>query len=127
MVPFPMTLNDPYPRFQGQELLCLDVLCAQLTCDLNHLDSKGNYSGTQNNTKLIHWPLMGWLLHLVQRGGDWAGPQPAQAPPRCTNVTAHTSTASVPTNHCIAVLFLCTISLAFHSLFGPRAASRLLN
>ena len=24
------------------------------------------------------------LLHLVQRGGDWAGPQPAQAPPRCT-------------------------------------------
>jgi len=27
---------------------------------------------------------MGGLLHLVQRGGDWAGPQPAQAPPRCT-------------------------------------------
>jgi len=26
----------------------------------------------------------GWLLHLVQRGGDWAGPQPTQAPPRCT-------------------------------------------
>ena len=23
-------------------------------------------------------------IHLVQRGGDWAGPQPAQAPPRCT-------------------------------------------
>jgi len=27
---------------------------------------------------------MGGLLHLVQRGGDWAGPQPAQALPRCT-------------------------------------------
>jgi len=26
---------------------------------------------------------MGGLLHLVQRGGDWAGPQSAQAPPRC--------------------------------------------
>ena len=26
--------------------------------------------------KLVHWPLMGRLLHLVQRGGDWAGPQP---------------------------------------------------
>jgi len=26
---------------------------------------------------------MGRLLHLVQRGGDWAGPQPGQAPPRC--------------------------------------------
>ena len=23
--------------------------------------------------KLVHWPLMGGLLHLVQRGGDWAG------------------------------------------------------
>ena len=22
------------------------------------------------------WPLMGGLLHLVQRGGDWAGSQP---------------------------------------------------
>jgi len=29
--------------------------------------------------KLVQWPLMGGLLHLVQRGGDWAGPQPAQA------------------------------------------------
>jgi len=26
---------------------------------------------------------MGGLLHLVQRGGDWAEPQPAQAPRRC--------------------------------------------
>jgi len=32
----------------------------------------------------VHWPFMGGLLHLVQRGGDWAGPQPAKAPPRCT-------------------------------------------
>ena len=23
---------------------------------------------------------MGGLLHLVQQGGDWVGPQPAQAP-----------------------------------------------
>jgi len=38
-----------------------------------------------NNTVIdIHWPLMGRLLHLLQRGGNWAGPQPAQAPPRCT-------------------------------------------
>jgi len=26
----------------------------------------------------------GGLLHLVERRGDWAGPQPTQAPPRCT-------------------------------------------
>jgi len=42
-----------------------------------------------NNMKLEHWPLMGgrWrLLHLVLRGGDRAGPQPAQAFPRCTKM-----------------------------------------
>ena len=44
----------------------------------------GNYSATSNNMNLIHWPLMGGVLHLVQRGGDWAGPQPAQAPTCCT-------------------------------------------
>jgi len=45
---------------------------------------RSNYSATSNNMKLVHWPLMGGLLRFVQRGGDWAGPQPAQAPPRCT-------------------------------------------
>jgi len=33
---------------------------------------------------LVHWPLMGGLLHLVQTGGVGAGPQPAQAAPHCT-------------------------------------------
>jgi len=33
---------------------------------------------------LVHWPLMGGLLHLVQRGGAWVGWGSAQAPPRCT-------------------------------------------
>ena len=27
--------------------------------------------------------IMGGLLHLVQRGGAWAGCGPAQSPPRC--------------------------------------------
>jgi len=27
----------------------------------------------RSETKLVHWPLMGGLLHVVQRGGDWAG------------------------------------------------------
>ena len=35
----------------------------------NLLESRGNYSATSNDTKLVHWPLMGGLLHLVQRGG----------------------------------------------------------
>ena len=29
--------------------------------------------------KLVHWSLTGGLLHLVQRGRDWAGSHPAQA------------------------------------------------
>jgi len=51
--------------------------------------------------KLVLWPLMSGLLHLVQRGGAWAGPQPAHgihallAVP-VQNVTAHPSTASAP-------------------------------
>jgi len=42
---------------------------------------------------------MGGLLHLVQWGGDWAGLQPTQAPPRWPNVTAHPSKASLPTSY----------------------------
>ena len=33
---------------------------------------------------LVHWPLMGGLLHLVQREGAWAGCGHAQSTPRCT-------------------------------------------
>ena len=40
---------------------------------INPLDSKDNYSATSNNTKLVQWRLMGELLHLVERGGAWAG------------------------------------------------------
>jgi len=29
-------------------------------------------NATMINMKLVHWPLMGGLLRLVQRGGDWA-------------------------------------------------------
>jgi len=52
--------------------------------NINPLDSKGIYSATSNNTKLVHWPLMCGLLYLVLRGGAWAGWGPAQSPPRCT-------------------------------------------
>jgi len=36
------------------------------------------------------------VVRLVQRGGDWTGPQPAQLPLAVPNVTAQPSTASVP-------------------------------
>jgi len=55
--------------------------------------------------KLVHWPLMGGLLHFVQRGGDWAGPQPAQALLAVPNVTAHPLTASVPIIVSVALWF----------------------
>ena len=51
---------------------------------VNPLMDIGNCSATSNNMKLAHWPLMGGLLHLVLREGNWAGPQPDQVPPRCT-------------------------------------------
>ena len=49
----------------------------------------GNYSATSNKMKLVHWPLMGGLLHLVQRGRGRSPPRPLLAVP---NVTAHPST-----------------------------------
>jgi len=33
---------------------------------LNPLEFGGNYSATSNNIKLVQWPLIGGLLHLVQ-------------------------------------------------------------
>ena len=67
--------------------------------EFNPLTATGNYSATSNNMKLIYWPLMGSLLHSLQRLGVWAGRQPAQAPHRCTKCNsqvANPSTASLP-------------------------------
>jgi len=47
-----------------------------------NLRSKDHYTTIQ--PILVHWPLMGGLLHLVQRGGAWVGCGPAQSTPRCT-------------------------------------------
>jgi len=66
---------------------------------LNPLDSKGNYSATSNNMKLVHWPLMGGLLHLVQRGGALAA---SQSPPQCTKCNSPPMNDQC-TNHCIAI------------------------
>jgi len=64
--------------------------------------STGNYSATSNNMKLVHWPLTGALLRLVQRGGDWAGPHPVQSPPRCTKRNSPPFNGQC-TNHRIAL------------------------
>ena len=36
--------------------------------------TEGNYSATSTSMKLVQWPLMGGLLNLEQRGGDWVEP-----------------------------------------------------
>jgi len=70
---------------EWRELLVAQLATARAETVVNSLMGTRNYSATSNIIKLVHWPLMGGLLHLVQRGRDWAGPQPVQAPPRCTN------------------------------------------
>ena len=90
----------------------------------------GNDSATSNTVKLVHWPLMGWLLRLVQRWGDWAGPQPPVSLLAVPNVTAHPSTVNVP----IAVflyngLMLCSFSVTVKALketFSTNDARQLL-
>ena len=67
---------------------------------------------------------LGGLLHLVQRGGAWAGCGPAHmlrpllAEP---NVTAHTSTASVPTSYySMWHRYLCTLKGEYFDEIGSR-------
>ena len=93
--------------------------------DLNPFEIRGNYSATWNNMKVVHWPLMSGLLHLVQRGWDWAGPQLASPLITVPNVTAHPSTASVP----ITVLLyngplLCGFNVTIKGLIGILALPR---
>ena len=76
--PIIILMYDDNCKFTGNYMHCnsLHAISTFVTNDshnsftaINPLDSKGNYSATSNNTKLVNWPLMGGLLHLVQRGG----------------------------------------------------------
>jgi len=51
----------------------------------------GNMSGgiSSNHMKLVHWPLIGGLLHLVQRGGTGRGRIPLRPLLAVPNVTSH--------------------------------------
>jgi len=76
-------------------IACNECVNGPLT--LNPLEFRGSYSATSNNMKLVglQWPLMGGLLHLVQRGGDSSGCSPPMPLLAVPNVPAHPSTASV--------------------------------
>ena len=82
--------------------MMVDVTVLLWCCSVNPLKGTGNYSDISHNMKLVHWPLIGGLLHLVQLGGDWAGPQPTQAPPCCTECSSPPINGQC-TNHRIAV------------------------
>ena len=60
---------------------------------------------------LVHWPLMGGLLHLVQRGGGLGGLRacgPAQSPLRCTKCN------SPPINGQCTNFILCDVASAVY-------------
>ena len=52
-----------------------------------------------SNTVIGALAVDGWVVTFLQRGGDWTGPLPPRALLAVPNVTAHPSTASVPTSH----------------------------
>ena len=68
---------------------------------------RGSYSAILNNMKLIHWPLMGGLLYLVQWGGEWAA---TQSPPHCTKCYSSPINGQC-TNHRIAIKVRCSAVL----------------
>jgi len=69
----------------------------------NPLELRGSYSATSNNIKLVHWPLMGWLLHLVQ-------PQPRPVPSSLYPfpVPAHQQPVYLQSYWCIALMVRCS-------------------
>jgi len=52
------------------------TIIEQVITSRQPLEFGGSYSATLNNMKLVRWSLMGGLLYLVQRGGDWVGLSP---------------------------------------------------
>ena len=78
----------------------------------------GNYySATSNNIKSVYTGLRsGWAFTFGTARRGLGGAEPTQSPPRCTNVTAHPSTASVP----ITVLYIGLLLRCFNI---PRVKS----
>ena len=108
-----MTLN----RFHDNEYhLSILVAASAVVLYVDPLEFRDNSSATSNNMQLVHWPLMGRLLHLVQQGWVWAGPQVVQAPLAVPNVTAHPSTASVVTVLLYNSPLLCSFNVPIKGL-----------
>jgi len=85
----------------AQMFCSVDDKCSFLS-HLNPSECKANYNVTSNNMKLVHWPLMGELLCLIEQGGDWVGPQRPQTSSCCTKCNSLPINGQC-TNHRIAV------------------------
>ena len=84
---------------------------------INPLDSKGNYSATSNNTKLVHWPLMQWAVTYGTAKRGLGRAPPAQALSEVSNVTAHPTAASVPITVLLCDCLLpCSFNVAIKGL-----------
>jgi len=70
---------------------------------------------------LVHWPLMGALLRLVQRGENWVGPQSVQALPRCTKCNSPPVSGQC-TNHRV-VQVLCSFNAPVKGLNPDKYSS----
>ena len=81
---------------------------------VNPLECKGNYGATSSSIKLVHWPLMGDCYIWYSEEGT-AGPQPAQAPPRCTKRNSPPVNGQC-TNHCIYDPMLCGFNVPIKGL-----------
>ena len=71
--------------------------------NISPLDSKGIYSATSNNTKLVHWPLTCGLLYLVLRGGAYGGLGPRPVPSSMYQMPTHQRSAYQSPYCCIMV------------------------
>ena len=90
-----------------------DLLCVE--CNVNPLP------GTlkpQSNGPLVHYTAIRWLVHWPAKRG-WAGCGPAQSLIAVPNVTAHPSTASVPTLYYSMwhYSYSCTLANSLHFFF----------
>ena len=114
--------TTPLTIYHPSALLLTPFRCRSSRCSIlydsvtdlglvNPLQCKGKYNATSNNIKLVHWSLMGGLLHLVLRGGDWAGPHPTQPPPRCNKCNFYRSVCCIFAIWQQCVLFVSLLAL----------------
>jgi len=75
-VPFPVTLSDPQPRFQGHEVIidAVDVLCAQLTLDLFAIAKYFvlNFANNHWQPTSQDWIVWFWTIFSSVTSTDWA-------------------------------------------------------